>query len=220
MNAQVQTHTPSHCLDRRRHRPRFFVLKIIGQRSQRFELNSTQSFLWDISDMANAPRLAQGNRTENMEMNGTAPAQVSLVQLVQSKGPSQTAVVSLSARSELCKIRIPSYQEASCVENKFEFRPRIRKHLAWKTIFFSDQRKPVCPWKNHLEDILTAIVLANSRLPSPCVTKAVLTHLYTKKLFKTKRAPWQWACIPTNYSTVFKRAGRMRCFFKNVKTIA
>ena len=135
-----QQHTPSHCLDRRRHRPRFFVLKIIGQRSQRFELNSTQSFLWDISDMANAPRLAQGNRTENMEMNGTAPAQVSLVQLVQSKGPSQTAVVSLSARSELCKIRIPSYQEASCVENKFEFRPRIRKHLVWKTIFFSDQR--------------------------------------------------------------------------------
>ena len=166
------------------------MLKIIGQRSQRFELN--------------APRLAHGNRTENMEMNGTAPTQVSLVQLVQSKGPSQTAVVSLSARSELCKIRIPSYQEASCVENKFEFRPSIKKHLVWKTIFFSDQRDSLYCLKYICSNVaqphgLVELVLGDRDLSFPTIlpligrTIAAPCHynfnIGTSAIGKTRVAP-------------------------------
>ena len=76
----------------------------------------------------------------------------------------------------------------------------------------------------------TSIVLTNSRLPSPCVATAVLTHpqryLYTKKLFKTKRVPSRWRYWGAIYQwwhlfqrmsdcTVFTCAGCMRCFFEN-----
>ena len=81
--------------------------------------------------------------------------------------------------------------------------------------------------------MLTSIVLTNSRLPSPWVTKAVLTHtevLVHEEFFQNKTGAVAMAilrgdipmmgCISTNDSTVFTCAGCMRCFFENVKTIA